>query len=73
VRIADVLPITPLQRRETIMTAYRRAISRNQLPRFQPTPLLKIFLSLVGRRTKKVPPMPLNVDWERDEPMNGLS
>jgi len=55
------------------MTAYRRAISRNQLPRFQPTPLLKIFLSLVGRRTKKVPPMPLNVDWERDEPMNGLS
>jgi hypothetical protein len=56
------------------MTAYRRNVARSVTPRFQPVPLLRIFMSLVGRRARKSPaPLPLNVDWERDEPMIGLS
>lgn len=54
------------------MTAYRRAASRTPLPHFQPQPLVQIFLNLIGRRSRKAP-LPQNVDWERDEPMTGLS
>jgi len=31
-----------------------------------------MFLNLFGRRMRKHP-LPQNLDWERDEPMSGLS
>ncbi len=56
------------------MTAYRRSVSRPSSPsRFQPMPLVAVFLSMLGKRSRKPAPLPQNVDWERDEPMNGLS
>jgi len=55
------------------MTAYRRSVSRTPLSRFQPMPLVAVFLSMIGRRPRKPAPLPQNVDWERDEPMSGLS
>ena len=35
-------------------------------------PLVAVLLSLLGKRVHKAP-LPQNVDWERDEPMSGLS
>jgi hypothetical protein len=41
-------------------------------PSFQPISLAKVLLNLFGRR-KLRPRTPVNPEWEREEPMSGLS
>ncbi|MDP5239031.1 hypothetical protein Q9Q94_05785 [Uliginosibacterium sp. 31-16] len=51
---------------------HRSARAPTPPSRFQPMPLVSVFLSLIGRRNRKPRAMP-NPDWEQDEPMTGLS
>lgn len=51
----------------TFLRARRRAIPRET---FQPVPLVRVLLSLLSSR-KAAPPS--DPDWERKEPMSGLS
>ncbi|MBS1208563.1 MAG: hypothetical protein H6R19_961 [Proteobacteria bacterium] len=54
------------------MTDLRRPALHPASPQFQPMPLVAMFLNLFGRRARKTP-LPQNLDWEREEPMSGLS
>lgn len=40
--------------------------------RFQPLSLASVLMTLIGRRRSRAHPRP-SPDWERDEPMTGLS
>ncbi len=51
----------------TFLRARRRAIPRET---FQPVPLVRVLLSLLSSRKAARQPDP---DWERHEPMSGLS
>lgn len=51
----------------TFLRARRRAIPAES---FQPVPLVRILLSLLSARRRVQPPDP---EWERQEPMSGLS
>lgn len=56
------------------MTAYRRrTVSRAPVAHFQPLPLVAVVLRMFTRKSRKPVPLPQNKDWERDEPMSGLS
>lgn len=54
------------------MIALRRPASRSASPRFRPMPLVAVLMALIGRRTSKQRAAP-DPEWERDEPMTGLS
>ena len=54
------------------MRVRRHSSAIRPAERFEPMPLVAVLLSLLGKRVRKAP-LPQNVDWERDEPMSGLS
>ncbi|MET7015810.1 hypothetical protein [Uliginosibacterium flavum] len=54
------------------MIALRRSASRSASARFKPMPLVAVLLSLIGRRAPRRCAAP-DPEWERDEPMTGLS
>ena len=54
------------------MTTLRARPPKSPAPAFQPVPLVNVLMSLLGRRKRKLR-QTINPDWERDEPMTGLS
>lgn len=55
------------------MPALRARRPKPAAPAFQPVPLVDVLMSLFGRRRRKIRKSAVNPDWERDEPMSGLS
>lgn len=54
------------------MPALRARPAKRPVSAFQPVSLVNVLLSLLGRRKRKLRAK-IDPDWERDEPMTGLS
>jgi hypothetical protein len=67
-RAAPSLP----QPEMTIMPSLRARRPKTPFSAFQPVPLVSVLMSLLGWRKRKLRAK-TDPDWERDEPMTGLS
>ncbi|NSL55730.1 hypothetical protein [Uliginosibacterium aquaticum] len=54
------------------MPSLRARRPKTPFSAFQPVPLVSVLMSLLGRRKRKLRAK-ADPDWERDEPMTGLS